>query len=288
ARGVEHRGLDAAGEVGAVLGADDVAVAVPGHVDRAAGLLLEGGDDVLGDLADDRVLDADHVPVVDRDPAQIALGLAERQIGREGGGDAERGEGAAALEEGAAALGGGELAGHEFLPEFLVDVTDTIRGFRPQGPRPKRAPGLPSAAPPPLSGRPDHPAIRAGFVWPVRRVAAARYMDDCTNECSPADLANSIGPPVPNAEGGEPDRCTALSDRWARGGRTFALAFALGTASRSRPNRTAGRLAPRHPSRCASRGAPRSVCMAKPRSRHAPNATCSQPAGFLSAMLRAA
>src|SRR5690606_29747130 len=96
--------------------------------------------DVLGDLADDRVLDADHVPVVDRDPAQIALGLAEGQIGREGGGDAERGEGAAALEEGAAALGGGELAGHALLPDFLVDVTDTIRGVRPQGPRPEARP----------------------------------------------------------------------------------------------------------------------------------------------------
>src|SRR5690606_9939263 len=121
--------------------------------------------------------------------------------GREGGGDAERGEGAAALEEGAAALGGLKLARHAFLPEFLVDVTDTIRGFRPQGPRPEARPraafrrAAASFRPtrsPRDSGR--GPCGRCGGwrlhgIWTIVRMSAARRIWRIRS-----------GPPVPNGQ----------------------------------------------------------------------------------------
>jgi hypothetical protein len=96
---------------------DDVAVAVPGHVDRAAGLLLERRNDVFRDLAHELVLHADHVPIVDLDPAEVGLGLAEGEVGRQRRGDAESREGAGALEEVATALGRLEITDHPASPD---------------------------------------------------------------------------------------------------------------------------------------------------------------------------
>ena len=87
---VEHRRLDPALEVGAVLGADDVTVAVPAHVDLGAGLLLEGLDDRFAELAHQLVLHPDHVPVVDGHPFEIGLGLGEHEIRGQRGGNPRR------------------------------------------------------------------------------------------------------------------------------------------------------------------------------------------------------
>ncbi len=97
--GVEHGGPDSALEVGAVLRADDAAVAVPGGVDLASSPLLECLDDLLGLLADDLVLHADHVPVVDLHAAEIDLGLGEDELRGERGAHPHRGQDRAALQK---------------------------------------------------------------------------------------------------------------------------------------------------------------------------------------------
>ena len=139
---IEHDRLHAALEVGAVLGADDVAVAVPGGVYGGAGLLLEGLDDRFRQLAHQLVLHADHVPVVDLDAAQVGFGLRVDEVGRERRGDAERAKRRGHAQEVAAAVRSGELSSHDL-------ASPMIAAFAPVSTTARSALGKAAAALPP-------------------------------------------------------------------------------------------------------------------------------------------
>ncbi|PON15157.1 hypothetical protein C2W62_25300 [Candidatus Entotheonella serta] len=70
-------------KIGAIFGADNIAVAVPTDFDHRAGSLLERFDNRLRQFPHQLVLHANHVPVVDLHPLEIGLGLSKEQIRRQ-------------------------------------------------------------------------------------------------------------------------------------------------------------------------------------------------------------